>query len=245
MSVTGLNERESDLLRIIHTDVCGPMNTSARGGYNYFITFTDDYSRYGFVYLMRHKHESFEKFKEFQNEVQNQLNKTIKILRSDRGGEFLSHEFNTHLRECGIVSQLIPAGTPQHNGVSERRNRTLLDMVRSMMSLSDLPIPKLGFLRIWDCEAYVKRLTKDKLAPKSDKCYFIEYPKKTVGYYFYLKHENKIFIAKTGVFLEKESLFRRTRSNGVHLDEAQVDEVNVDASNAEASDAPQELAPSS
>ena len=64
----------------------------------------------------------------------------IKCLQSDRGGEYLSHEFGTHLRKCGIVSQLTPPGTPQRNGVSERRNRTLLDMVRSMMSLTDLPL---------------------------------------------------------------------------------------------------------
>ncbi|KAK8593315.1 hypothetical protein V6N12_045398 [Hibiscus sabdariffa] len=89
---------------------------------------------------MRHKSEALEKFKEFRNEVQNQHGKSIKALRSDRGGEYLSHEFDELLKECGIVSQLTPPGTPQWNGVSERRNRTLLDTVRSMMSHSDLPI---------------------------------------------------------------------------------------------------------
>ena len=89
---------------------------------------------------MRHKFESFEKFKEFKNEVQNQLGKKIKILRSNRGGEYLSQEFDNHLKECGIVSQLTLPGTPQWNGVSERRNQTLLDMVRSMMNQTDLPI---------------------------------------------------------------------------------------------------------
>ena len=68
-------------------------------------------------------------FKVFQNEVQNQLGKTIKTLRSDRDGEYLSQEFNDYLRNCGIVSQLTPPGTPQWNGVSEKRNRTLLDVV--------------------------------------------------------------------------------------------------------------------
>jgi transposase InsO family protein len=94
---------------------------------------------------MRHKSESFEKFKEFQNEVQNQLGKTIKFLRSDCGGEYLSHEFGDHLKQCGIVPQLTPPGTPQWNGVSERRNRTLLDMVRSMMSQADLPLSFWGY----------------------------------------------------------------------------------------------------
>ena len=80
------------LLGLIHTDVCGPLSTSARGGYSYFVIFTDDFSRYGYVYLMRHKSETFEKFKDFKNEVQNQLGKSIKVIRSDRGGGYLSLE---------------------------------------------------------------------------------------------------------------------------------------------------------
>ncbi|KAJ9557532.1 hypothetical protein OSB04_012146 [Centaurea solstitialis] len=117
----------------------------ARGGYRYFITFTDDFSRYGYVYLIRHKSETFEKFKEFQNEVQNQLERKIKFFRSDRGEEYLTQEFDNHLRECGIVSQLTPPYTPQMNGVSEKRNRTLLDMVRSMMCRSTLPVSFWGY----------------------------------------------------------------------------------------------------
>ena len=58
-------ERVTDLLEIIHTDVCGPMSVDARGGYRYFLTFTDDSSRYGYIYLMKHKSDTFEKFKEF------------------------------------------------------------------------------------------------------------------------------------------------------------------------------------
>ena len=124
-SFTGVGERETDLLELIHTDVCGPMSTVAKDGFKYFITFTDDLSRYGYVYLMRHKFESFEKFKEFQNEVQNHLGKTIKFPRSDRGGEYLSQEFGDHLKTCVIVPQLTPPDTPQLNGVFGRRNRTL------------------------------------------------------------------------------------------------------------------------
>ena len=56
-------ERAGDLLEHIHTDVCGPLSTTARGGFQYFITFTDDFSRYGYVYLIKHKYESFNKFK--------------------------------------------------------------------------------------------------------------------------------------------------------------------------------------
>ena len=114
----GFLERVSDLLELIHTDVCGPMSSTARGGFQYFITFTNNLSRYGYVYLMKHKSETFEKFKEFQNEVENQCGKKIKVLRSDNGGEYLSHEFSDHLKSCRIVPQLTPTGTPQRNGVS-------------------------------------------------------------------------------------------------------------------------------
>src|SRR3954470_24510879 len=142
---SGMMERATNLLEIIHTDVCGPMSVASRGGYRYVLTFTDDLSRYGYIYFMKHKSETFKKFKEFQSEVENQRNKKIKFLRSDRGGEYLSYEFGEHLKKCGILSQLTLPGTPQRNGVSERRNRTLLDMVRSMMSLTDLPLSFWGY----------------------------------------------------------------------------------------------------
>ncbi|GJR41062.1 retrotransposon protein, putative, ty1-copia subclass [Tanacetum coccineum] len=79
-------EGAKDLLRLIHTDVCGPFKIMSRQGASYFVTFTDDFSRYGYVYLLKHKHEVFETFKVFQKEVENQLGKTIRSLRSDRGG---------------------------------------------------------------------------------------------------------------------------------------------------------------
>ncbi|KAK1605909.1 hypothetical protein QYE76_029582 [Lolium multiflorum] len=232
---SGMMERATDLLEIIHTDVCGPMSVASRGGYRYVLTFTDDLSRYGYIYLMKHKSETFEKFKEFQSEVENQRNKKIKFLRSDRGGEYLSYEFSMHLKKCGILSQLTPPGTPQRNGVSERRNRTLLDMVRSMMSLTDLPLsfwsyaletaaftlnrapsksvettpyelwfnkkPKLSFLKVWGCEAYVK------------------------------KSEGKIFVAKNGTFLEKEFLTKEVTGRKVELDEIE-ESLLVDQSSA-------------
>jgi hypothetical protein len=142
---TGRSERESDLLGLIHIDVCGSMSSVVRGGFQYFIIFTDDFSRYGYIYLMRHKFGSFEKFKEFHNKVQNQLGKTIKFLRSDHGCEYLSLQFSYHQKQCGIVPQLTPPGTPQWNGMSERRNRTLLGMVRSMMSQIDLSLSFWGY----------------------------------------------------------------------------------------------------
>ena len=143
---TGHSERVDDLLGFVHIDVCGPISSTAKGGYQYFITFINDYSRYGYLYLMKHKDESFEKFKTFKNEVQNQLRKSIKALQIDRGGEYLSQDFDDYFKYCGIVSQFTPPRTPQWNGVSEWRNGTLLDMVRSMMSQSNLPISFWGYV---------------------------------------------------------------------------------------------------
>ncbi|GJX12713.1 retrotransposon protein, putative, ty1-copia subclass [Tanacetum coccineum] len=193
-------ERVKDLLRLIHSDVCGLFRTVSRQGASYFVTFIDDFSRYGYVYLLKHKHKVFETFKVFQKEVENQLRKTIKSLRSDRRGEYMSQEFLDHLKEHGIITHHTPPYTPQNNGVSERRNRTLLDMVCSMISQTTLPksfwdyaletaarilnmvpakkvkktpyevwheqAPKLSYLKVWGCEALLKRdtLTKpDKL----------------------------------------------------------------------------------
>ncbi|GJT01034.1 retrotransposon protein, putative, ty1-copia subclass [Tanacetum coccineum] len=96
-------ERATDLLGLIYIDVCSPLRHVSRQGASYFITFTDDYSRYGYVYLLKHKHEVFETFKVFKNEVENQPAKTIKALRSDRGGEFISQEFKDYLNACGII----------------------------------------------------------------------------------------------------------------------------------------------
>ena len=76
----GKGQRAKELLELIHIDVCGPMSIPTRGGYSYFITFTDDYSRYGYIYLIKHKSEALEKFKEFKNEVENQTDRKIKAL---------------------------------------------------------------------------------------------------------------------------------------------------------------------
>ncbi|GKD09732.1 retrotransposon protein, putative, ty1-copia subclass [Tanacetum coccineum] len=205
-------ERATDLLGLIHTDVCSPLRHVSRQGASYFITFMDDYSSYGYVYLLKQKHEVFETVKVFKNEVENQLEKTIKALRSDRGGEYISQEFKDYLKACGIVQQLTPPYTPQHNGVSERRNQyatCILNMV-STKKVDKTPyelwygkVPNLSYLKVWGCEALVKRDTPDKLQQRSVKCIFIGYPKETMGYYFYFPPENKIVVARYAEFLEK------------------------------------------
>ncbi|KAI3445119.1 hypothetical protein Pfo_001784, partial [Paulownia fortunei] len=80
--------RSSDVLKLIHTDICGPFPTASWNGQQYFITFIDDYSRYGYLYLIHEKSQSLDVFKAFKAEVENQLGKRIKAVKSDRGGEY-------------------------------------------------------------------------------------------------------------------------------------------------------------
>ena len=93
LTFVGYGEKTTEILVLVYIDVCGPFDVQARSGYLYFITFIDDYSQYGYVYLMRHKSEVFEKFKVFKYEVEKQIKKFIKILQSDRGGKNLNEEF--------------------------------------------------------------------------------------------------------------------------------------------------------
>jgi hypothetical protein len=81
--------------------------------------------------------------------------------------------------------------------------------------------PSLSFLKIWGCEVYVKRLISDKLTPKSDECFFVGYPKETLGYYFCNRSEGKVFVAQNGVFLEKEFHKREKSGQKVYLEEVQ------------------------
>ncbi|XP_020266065.1 uncharacterized protein LOC109841513 [Asparagus officinalis] len=126
-------KRSSNLLEIIHTDICCPdMNANEP---KYFITFIDDYSRYMCLYLLRSKDEALDAFKLFKAEVEKQCDKHIKIVRSDRGGEYYGRYtengqapglYARFLQEHGIVAQYTMFGSPDQNGVAERRNQTFI-----------------------------------------------------------------------------------------------------------------------
>ena len=87
------NRRKREILELVHIDVCGPMQTKSLGGAYYFLIFIDDSTRYSWVYFIRNKSDVFEYFKEFKSMVENQTRKNIKILRSDKGGEYTSGAF--------------------------------------------------------------------------------------------------------------------------------------------------------
>nr|GEW04356.1 putative zinc finger, CCHC-type [Tanacetum cinerariifolium] len=139
--------RSTRLLELIYMDICGPFPLGI-GGHKSFITFIDDYSRYMYLFLINEKSESLEMFKTFKAEVKNQIDRKIKVVRSDREGKYYGRHtdvgqalgsFFDFCKDHEIINQYTMAGTPQPDGVVERRNRTLMDMVRSMLTNSNLP----------------------------------------------------------------------------------------------------------
>ncbi|GAA0163098.1 hypothetical protein LIER_19052 [Lithospermum erythrorhizon] len=150
-------KRSSNLLEIIHTDICCPdMNAN---DLKYFITFIDDYSRYMYLYLLRSKDETLDAFKLFKAKVEKQCDKHIKIVRSDRGGEYYGRytengqapgTFAKFLQEHGIVAQYTMPGSPNQNGVAERRNRTLMDMV-----ISNVKFPSFLWVKALKTATYI------------------------------------------------------------------------------------------
>ncbi|KAI5349042.1 hypothetical protein L3X38_001929 [Prunus dulcis] len=131
--------RASLPLELVHSDVCGPMQTPSIGGNKYFLTFIDDCTRMCWVYFMQFKSEVFNIFKKFKAMVELQSGYKLKKLRSDRGGEYTSAEFLQFCEEIGLERQLTMAYSPQQNGVAERKNRTIVEMSKTMMKEKKLP----------------------------------------------------------------------------------------------------------
>jgi hypothetical protein len=141
--------QSTGILELIHMGICGPFPIEYVDCFDSLITFMDDYSRYGYIYPIKHRSESLDKFKIFKAYVENQHNLKIKVVRSDCGGEYygkhatygqIPRPFAKYHQENGIVTQYSMTGKPQQNGVVERQNRTLVDTVRRMLSYSDLPV---------------------------------------------------------------------------------------------------------
>jgi transposase InsO family protein len=121
-------------LQLVHMDLCGPSRQEGTGKENYFMLIIDDYSRLTWVSFLKEKAEAFEKFKIFKALTENQTGKRLKVVRSDRGGEFMSSDFKEFCDKHGIKREYTIPGTPQQNGVVERQNRTVQQMARSMMN---------------------------------------------------------------------------------------------------------------
>jgi len=131
--------RATKKLQLIHTDVAGPQRTPSLQSSLYFILFIDDFTRMCWIYFLKFKHEVAGVFLKFKKMVETQSGSKIQFLRSDNGKEYTSAQFNLFCEEAGIELQLTAPYTPEQNGVSERRNRSVMEMARCMLHEKELP----------------------------------------------------------------------------------------------------------
>src|SRR4051812_14899915 len=122
--------KSTNILELLHVDLFGPPSHASLGGKKYCLVIVDDFSRYSWVYFFKLKSETQ---KTFINMVQRQYNLPVLIIRSDNGADFKNNTLNDFLSDEGIKHQYYATYTPQQNGVAERKNRTLIEMARTML----------------------------------------------------------------------------------------------------------------
>ena len=129
-------------LEVIHSDVCGPFEVKSIGGNSYFVTFIDEFTRKICIYLLAKKSDVFGVFKKFWLLVQNESGEMIRRLRTDGGVEYISTEFNNFCSSNGINHEVTAPYTPQHNGISERKNRTCGEKQLLLQQISLIEVPQ-------------------------------------------------------------------------------------------------------
>ena len=131
--------RASQPLQLLHANICGPISLISNSHQWYLLTFIDDFSRKFWVLFLTDKLDAFKQFQLFKTKIEKEIGTSIRGLRTDRGGEFTSNEFFKFCATSGIHHQLTAAYTPQQNGVVERKNRTIMNMVRSLLTSRQVP----------------------------------------------------------------------------------------------------------
>ena len=131
-------KRHTEPLDLIHSDICDLKLVQTRGGNKYFIIFVDDSTKYCYVHLLKSKDDAIKKFVLYKNEVENKLNKKIKVLRRDRGGEY-ELPFVDFCAQHGIIHETTTLYSPQSNGVAEQKNRTLKEIMNAMLINCGIP----------------------------------------------------------------------------------------------------------
>lgn len=132
--------RASERLKLLHLDLCGPVENPSISRSKYFLTFIDDCTRRVTVYFLKAKDEVFQRFQEYKARVENETSGKIKKLRTDNGGEYIGKKMETALKDFGIQHQLTIPYSPQQNKLAEQMNRTLVERARSMLVDAELPI---------------------------------------------------------------------------------------------------------
>lgn len=125
---------------LIHSDIWGPALQPTKGGSFYYVLFIDDFTRFTWIYLKKHRSELYSIYTTFSTMSLTQFDKRVKIFRSDSGGEYISHRVWNFLDTQGTKAQLSCSATPQQNGVAERKHRHIPDTARSLIYSSHVPL---------------------------------------------------------------------------------------------------------
>ena len=128
----------------IHSDLWGPTPVQMLGHHHYYASFTDNFSQLTHLYLLQRKSDTFQAYKEYEAWCRTQMGVPIKALRTDQGSEYLSEEFQQHLKATGMEHRLTVHDTPAQNGIAECLNQTLIEKVCAMLHVSSLPMMLLG-----------------------------------------------------------------------------------------------------
>nr|GEU50406.1 ribonuclease H-like domain, reverse transcriptase, RNA-dependent DNA polymerase [Tanacetum cinerariifolium] len=168
--------RSTSPLDLVYGDLCGPITPPTPSGKKYIFLLVDDYSRYMWVYFLNTKDQAFDTFKEYKKSIENELGTTLKMLRTDRGGEFTSNEFMKYCKENSIARQLTAPYSPQQNGAEAVRHAIYILNSVPTKALEDITPyeaikrrkPNLENLRVFGCITYAK-VPSQHLAKLDDK----------------------------------------------------------------------------
>lgn len=256
--VTSEGRQSSRVLELIHSDVCGPVTPVGVGGERYFVTFIDDWSRFTVVFLLNSKDQVLGAFRDYVATVSAKFGSKISRLRCDNGGEYKNGDFLNFCKQNGIQVEFTVPYTPEQNGVSERKNRTLVEMARAMLedSGADRRLwgsaiqtaafvtnrcparaldPKLTPFEVWEG----RKPNVDKLR-KSWKGVFVGYSPN--GYRIWDPKRKRIVVARDVIFVEEKTdkadpPGERTACSGSDLLRVPVDTATTQCSDGEKSEA--------
>ncbi|GJZ83037.1 zinc finger, CCHC-type containing protein, partial [Tanacetum coccineum] len=201
-------KRETKVLELIHSDMCDLHATPSLGNKKYFVTFINDASRFCYVYLLHLKDEALDKFKVFKTEVELQQGSLIKRFKNDRGGEYID---TLYFQSVGIIHETTAPYTLQQNGISERKNRVLKEMVNSMLSYSGLSQGYQGGFMA------VVRLSDPKLKNLGERgieCIFVGYVEHSKAFRFFVIEPNEL-VSIDSIIESKDVIFDENRLSSV------------------------------
>nr|GEW87985.1 hypothetical protein [Tanacetum cinerariifolium] len=191
---TKINPSSKRRLQLLHMDLCGPMRVASINGKRYVLVIVDDYSRYTWTHFLRSKDETPEVLIDFLRLVQRGLHTQVRIVRTEKGTKFLNQTLHAYFAAEGILHQMSVARTPEQNGVVKRRNHTLVEAARTMISAAKVLLFFWAEAIATACFTQNHGENLDKMNKKGDACIFVGYSTQSRAY--------RVFNKRTRVIVE-------------------------------------------